>query len=155
MSARPVPPIPDGFHALTPHLTCADAARAIDFYVAAFGAVELSRLPGPGGVLMHALLRIGDSPIMLNEAMPECGNPGPLALKGSPVTIHLYVADADATFARAVAAGATATMPPADMFWGDRYGQVVDPFGHRWSIATHRRDVTAEQMREAMAAMAG
>lgn len=145
--------IPDGFHSITPHLVCAGAADALAFYGRAFGATELSRLPSPGGKLMHASMRIGDSIVMLVDEMPEWGALGPKALNGSPVTIHLYVDDADAAFDRAVAAGATVTMPLADMFWGDRYGIVQDPFGHKWSIAMHQRDVTHDEMREAMANM--
>jgi len=148
-----VKPIPDGMHALTPHLICADAAAAIDFYKAAFGAVELVRLPGPQGKLMHGSVRIGDSALMLVDEAPEWNMLGPKALKGSPVTIHLYVTDVDATVAQAVAAGAKITMPVADMFWGDRYGTLEDPFGHRWSVATHTRDVTHEEMTRAMAEM--
>jgi uncharacterized glyoxalase superfamily protein PhnB len=146
-------PIPDGMHTVTPHLCCAGAADAIEFYKQAFDAIETTRMPGPDGRLMHASIRIGDSTVMLHDEMPEHGAFGPKALKGSSVTIHLYVDDADAVAARAVRAGATCTMPVTDMFWGDRYGQVEDPFGHRWSIATHVRDVTPEQMREAMRAM--
>ncbi|HEX8785200.1 MAG TPA: VOC family protein [Telluria sp.] len=148
-----VRPIPEGFHTVTPHLVCAGANEAIEFYKQAFGAVELSRMPGPDGKIMHAGLRIGDSPLMLADEFPAYGSMGPLALKGTPVVIHLYVADVDAVFAQAIAAGAKAIMPPADMFWGDRYGQLVDPFGHRWSLATHTRDLTPEQMREEMQAM--
>lgn len=154
MTSSAVKPVPDGMHTVTPHLVCAGAADAIAFYVRAFGAVETSRLPGPDGRLMHAMVRIGDSAVMLVDEMPECGSLGPGALKGTPVVLHLYVADVDATMAQAAAAGATVTMPAADMFWGDRYGQLQDPFGHRWSVATHRRDVTPEQMREGMAQMA-
>jgi PhnB protein len=155
MTATNVKPIPDGMHSLTPHLVCADAAAAIEFYKAAFGAVELSRLPGPGGKLMHGSVRIGDSVLMLTDEMPEWGSLGPKALKGSPVTIHLYVNDVDAAVARAVAAGAKVTMPVADMFWGDRYGQLEDPFGHKWSVATHTRDLTPAQIQEGMAKMGG
>ena len=151
MNDTSVRPIPEGMHTVTPHLVCAGAAAAIDFYVAAFGAIDAGRMPGPDGRLMHAQVRIGDSHVMLVDEMPEWGAFGPLALKGSPVTIHLYVPDVDASVARAVAAGATVTMPVADMFWGDRYGQVVDPFGHRWSLATHVRDVSREDMQAAMA----
>ena len=152
--AKAVKPIPDGMHSLTPHLVCADASAAIDFYRRAFGAEETARLPGPGGRLMHAAVRIGDSTLMLADEMPEWGSLGPKALKGSPVVIHLYVADVDAAVAKAVAAGAKVTMPVADMFWGDRYGQLEDPFGHRWSVATHTRDVTPDEMKQAMAQMA-
>jgi uncharacterized glyoxalase superfamily protein PhnB len=153
MPSAQVKPIPDGFHALTPHLVCAGAADAIGFYVKAFGAVELMRMPGPGGKLIHASVRIGDSVLMLVDEMPEWGALGPLALKGSPVTIHLYVDDCDAAVAQAVAAGATVKMPAADMFWGDRYAQLQDPFGHLWSIATHQRDLTPEQMQQEMGKM--
>lgn len=151
MATSSVKPIPDGMHSLTPHLVCANAAAAIDFYVKAFNGVEQARLPGPGGKIMHASLRIGDSALMLVDEMPEWGALGPKALTGSPVTIHLYVQDVDATVAQAVAAGAKVTMPVADMFWGDRYGQLEDPFGHRWSVATHTRDVSHEEMKKAMA----
>ena len=144
--------IPDGMHSLTPHLVCRDAAAAIDFYGRAFGAIERFRLPAPNGKIVHACVQIGDSQLFLVDEMPEHGALGPQALKGSPVTIHLQVQDADATFARAVAAGATVTMPLADMFWGDRYGRVVDPFGHHWSIATHLREVSREEMVAAMQA---
>ena len=133
-----------------PHLVCAGAAQAIDFYKKAFGAVEVMRLPGKDGRLMHAALEIGRATIMLADEMPEWGSLSPTSLKGTPVTIHLYVDDVDAFFARAVKAGATAKMPVADMFWGDRYGVLVDPFGHSWSVATPQREVTAEEMREAM-----
>ncbi len=148
-------PIPDGMHALTPHIVCAGAADAIAFYRKAFGAAELARLEGPGGKLMHAAVRIGDSVLMLMDEFPEWGTLGPKALKGTPVTLHLYVKDVDAEMARAVAAGATVTMPVSDMFWGDRYGQVEDPFGHRWSIATHTRDLSPEEIRKGMEAMSG
>jgi PhnB protein len=154
MPAQSANPIPQGMHSLTPHLVCAEAAQAIHFYKAAFGAEESARLPGPDGKLMHAAVRIGDSTLMLVDEMPEYGALGPKALKGSPVTIHLYVEDADAVFARAVAAGAKVTMPLADQFWGDRYGQLEDPFGHKWSIATHQRDMTPEEMQQAMREMA-
>jgi PhnB protein len=148
-----VKPIPEGMHTLTPHLVCAGAAAAIEFYKAAFGAVEGGRLPGPDGKLMHAMVRIGDSALMLVDESPDWGALGPKALKGSPVTIHLYVHDVDAAVARAVAAGAKLTMPVADMFWGDRYGQLEDPFGHRWSVVTHTRDMSLEQIRQGMASM--
>jgi uncharacterized glyoxalase superfamily protein PhnB len=145
-----VKPIPEGMHTLTPHLVCAGAAAAIDFYKKAFDAVEQGRMPGPDGKLIHAMVRIGDSPLMLVDESPQWGTLGAKALKGSPVTIHLYVDDVDATVERAVAAGARVTMPVADMFWGDRYGTLEDPFGHHWSVATHIRDVSPEEMRKAM-----
>lgn len=148
-----VKPIPDGMHTVTPHLICAGAADAIAFYKKAFDATETSRLPGPNGLLMHASVRIGDSTVMLVDEMPAWGALGPTSLNGSPVTIHLYVNDVDAVMAQAHAAGATITMPAQDMFWGDRYGQLLDPFGHKWSVATHVRDVTPDEMRQAMQAM--
>ena len=155
MAKQAPQPIPEGMHSLTPHLVCAGAADAIDFYKRAFNAVEQARLPGPDGKLMHAAVKIGDSTLMLVDENPQWGSLGPKALKGSPVTIHLYVPDVDATVAKAVAAGAKVTMPVADMFWGDRYGQLEDPFGHRWSVATHTRDLTSEEIREGMAKMGG
>jgi uncharacterized glyoxalase superfamily protein PhnB len=140
-------------HSVTPHLICAGAAKAIEFYKNAFGAVEGGRLPGPDGRIMHAQIRIGDSAVMLVDEMPEWGALGPKALKGSSVTIHLYVENANATFERAVKAGAKVVMPLADQFWGDRYGKLEDPFGHHWSIATHVRDVSASDMQKAMQSM--
>jgi len=146
---------PSCMRSITPHLICAGAADAIEFYKKAFGAEEMMRLPGPNGRLMHGSVRIGDSMVMLVDEAPEWGTLGPNALKGSPVIIHLMVDDVDAIFAQAVDAGATVKMPVADMFWGDRYGLVVDPFGHVWSIATHMRDMTPDEIaaagREAMA----
>jgi uncharacterized glyoxalase superfamily protein PhnB len=137
-------------HTITPHLVCAGAADAIEFYKKAFGAVEGGRLPGAQGKIMHAQLRIGDSALMLVDEFPDWGSFGPKSLKGSPVTIHLYVDNADATFERAIAAGAKIKMPIADMFWGDRYGVLEDPFGHYWSVATHMRDMTPEEMQKEM-----
>jgi PhnB protein len=148
-----VRPIPEGMHTVTPHLICAGGAEAIEFYKKAFGAVELSRMTGSDGKLMHASIRIGDSVIMLNEEMPEWGSFGPKHLKGSPVTIHLYVENVDAVFEQAVNAGAKVTMPLDDMFWGDRYGKLEDPFGHQWSVATHMRDPSQEEMQKAMEQM--
>jgi uncharacterized glyoxalase superfamily protein PhnB len=145
--------VPDGMHTVTPHLICAGAADAIEFYKKAFNAVEISRMPGPGGKLMNAIIRIGESAVLLVDDNPQWGMLGPKALKGSPVAIHLYVEDADAFTARAVAAGAKVTMPAADMFWGDRYGQLEDPFGHRWSVATHIRDVSPAEMQAALEKM--
>ena len=149
-----VKPIPDDMHRITPHLICAGAAEAIEFYKKAFGATEEARLPGPGGKLMHAVIRIHGDAVMLVDEMPEWNALGPKSLKGSPVTLHLYVEDVDAAVKRAVGAGAKVTMPVEDMFWGDRYGKIEDPFGHHWSIATHKRDVSMEEARQAMAAMA-
>lgn len=133
-----------------PHLVCEGAADAIDFYKKAFNAVEQMRMPGDNGRIMHAAVSIGDSTIMLADDFPEYGGLGPKALKGSPVTLHMVVPDVDASFQQAVDAGASVRMAPADMFWGDRYGQVTDPFGHHWSIATHIKDMTPAEMMEAM-----
>jgi PhnB protein len=134
---------------VTPHLVCAGAVEAIEFYKKAFNAVEEVKLLAPNGQLIHAALRIGNSTVMLAEECPEWGSFGPKTLKGSPVCIHLMVPDVDATAAQAVSAGATITMPVADAFWGDRYGQLVDPFGHRWSVATHVRDLTPDELQAA------
>lgn len=147
--------IPRGMHTVTPHLVCAGAMDAIEFYKQAFSAQEITCLPGPDGQLMHAQLRIGDSSIMLVEESPGRGSFGPKALKGSPVTVHLYVDDADAFVARAVKAGATITMPVEEMFWGDRYGQLEDPFGHHWSVATHVRDVSQAELETAVKQLCG
>lgn len=149
MTKSQVKPIPKGMHTVTPHLVCAGAADAIEFYKKAFNAVETGRMPGQDGKLLHAHIRIGDSSIMLADECPEWGAFGPKALKGSPVTIHLYVEDVDAFVQRAVAAGAKVTMPLEDTFWGDRYGKLEDPFGHHWSVATHVRDVSPEEMQRA------
>lgn len=147
--ATNVKPVPEGMHTITPHLTCAGAAEAIEFYKKAFNAVEGGRMPGPDGRLMHAQLMIGDSHIMLVDEFPEWGGKGPKMLGGTPVAIHMYVTDADAIFKQAVAAGATVKMEMADMFWGDRYGAVIDPYGHQWSIATHIKDMSPEEMAKA------
>lgn len=144
--------VPEGMHTVTPHIICAGAGDAIAFYKKAFGAEELSRMNGPGGGLMHAALRIGNSVIMMADENLAWNSRGPNTLGGTPVTLHLYLEDCDAAFARAVDAGATSRMPPADMFWGDRYGQVVDPYGHVWALATHQRDLTPEQMMAEMKA---
>jgi PhnB protein len=145
-----VDPVPKGTHTVTPHLICAGAADAIAFYTKAFGAKEMFRLPAANGKLVHATVKIGDSTVMLVDEMPQWGAHGPVALKGTPVTLHLAVEDVDAWVARAVAAGAKLTMPVQDMFWGDRYGVVEDPFGHKWSIATHIKDLTPEEVSAAM-----
>ena len=143
--------LPEGMHSLTPHLVCAGAAEAIEFYKKAFGATELFRLAAPDGKLMHGSVQIGDSRLMLVDEMEGCGMVGPKSVKGSPVTIHLQVVDADAAFAKAVKAGAKVKMPLADMFWGDRYGLVEDPFGHQWSIAHRLVDLTPAQLHAAAA----
>ncbi len=146
-----VKPIPDGCHTVTPHLIVKGAAKAIEFYKKAFGATELLRIPGPGGSLCHAEVQIGNSQVFLCEEYPDMGAVSPLALKGSPVTIHLYVEDVDSFYKKAVAAGAEVTMPVTDMFWGDRYGKLKDPFGHSWSVATHKEDVPPQEMEKRMA----
>jgi PhnB protein len=150
-----VKPVPEDMHTITPHLICAGAADAIEFYKKAFSAVELGRIPGPDGKLIHAAIKIGDSVLMLVDEFPEWGSLGPKSLKGSSVTIHLYVEDVDALVEQAVRAGAKITMPLDDMFWGDRYGKLQDPFGHDWSVATHIRDVSTEEMQKAAAEMCG
>jgi PhnB protein len=133
-----------------PHLVCSGAAQAIDFYKKAFGAEEMMRLPGPNGKLMHASMKIANGMVMLVDEAPEWGSLSPRALGGSPVTIHLYVDDVDGFIDRAVRAGAILRMAPQDMFWGDRYGVVEDPFGHKWSVATHQRDMSVEEIEAAM-----
>ena len=150
-------PIPGGFHTITPSLVIKGAAEAIEFYKRAFGAEEIDRMqmPGPDGQerIGHAELQIGDSRLFLSDEFPTYGAVGPNG--SSPVTLHLYVTDADAVVDRAGEAGATVTMPLADMFWGDRYGKLTDPFGHQWSVATHIEDVPHEEMPERMAAAMG
>jgi len=149
MNTQHVNPIPEGMHAVTPHLVCAGAAEAIEFYKNAFNAEEMARLEGPEGKIMHALIRIAGDAIMLMDEYPEWGSFGPKALKGSPITIHLYVEAVDRFVDRAVQAGAKVVMPVADMFWGDRYGVIEDPFGHRWSVATHIKDMSQEEIEQA------
>jgi uncharacterized glyoxalase superfamily protein PhnB len=140
---------------LSPHLVVDGAAKAIDFYVAAFGAEEMARLTAPDGKLMHGCIRLAGQTVMLVDENPQYGLLGPTALGGTPVTLHLYVGDVDAAFAKAVAAGATVSMPVADQFWGDRYGVLKDPFGHSWSLATPVREVSLEEAKAAMVAMTG
>ena|SRR5215813_7812605 len=145
--AKAANPIPAGFHTLTPHLSVDGAAKYIDFLKQAFGGVEISRSPGPGGRLMHASVRIGDSIVMLHDFFPEFGSP-PIAAGNWPLVLHLYVADADKAFEQAQAAGCTVTFPLADQFWGDRYGHVKDPFGFTWAIASHKEDLTPQEIGE-------
>lgn len=153
--ARQIKPVPEGYHTVTPYLTVNDGARAIDFYRRAFGAKEKSRMEGPPGKIAHAELTIGDSVIMLAEEMPGSGCRSPQSLGGSTVNIFLYVTDVDSVFNQAVNAGANVEMPVADMFWGDRYGKLKDPFGHSWSLATHKEDLApAEIQKRGQAAMA-
>jgi uncharacterized glyoxalase superfamily protein PhnB len=143
-------PIPEGFHTVTPHLVVRGAADAIVFYKKAFGAEELMRLTGPDeSCVMHAEIKIGDSPVFLCDEFPGMeGWVAPTSLKGTTVTLSLYVEDVDAFVQRAVDAGATLSMPVMDTFWGDRYGKVTDPFGHEWGIATHKRDLTPEEIQK-------
>jgi PhnB protein len=142
----PVKPIPDGYHSVTPYLIVSGAARALDFYKKAFGATELMRMPGPGDKIMHAEIKIGDSPIMLADEFPERNIRGPQALGGTPVGLMIYVPDVDTVFNRAVAAGAKVEMPLTNQFYGDRSGTVADPFGHKWTISTHVEDVPPAEM---------
>ena len=148
-SKSSVKPIPDGMHTVTPHLVCAGAADAIEFYKKAFNAVELCRMPTPDGKVMHGAIQIGDSVVMLADESPQCGSKSPSTLKGTPVTIHLYVENVDAFAARAIGTGAKVIMPVDNMFWGDRYGILEDPFGHQWSVATHIQDLSPEEMQKA------
>jgi len=146
--------IPAGYHNITPYLMVRNAAAAIDFYKKAFNAVELMRFPGPGGKIMHAEVKIGDSPVMLADEMPEEGHVGPQTLGGVGVSMMLYVEDVDTRFAQAIAAGATVKRPVQDQFYGDRTGTLVDPFGHVWSIGTHKEDVSMDEMQRRMAKLA-
>lgn len=148
-----VKPIPDGHDGVSPYLFIAGAAKAIDFYIKVFKAVELFHMPGPDGKIMHAELRIGHSVVMLADEFPEMGAKGPAAYGGSPVMLHLYVADVDATIAGAVAAGGNQTRPVQDQFYGDRTGMFVDPFGYTWYVATHKEDLTPEEMKRRHDAM--
>ena len=152
--AETLNPIPEGMHAITPHLTVDGAADYIEFLKRAFGAEELHRSAMPGGKIMHATLRIGDSLLMLNDHFPEFGAK-PISPAPWPFVLHIQVADADAMFAQATAAGCTVTMPLADQFWGDRYGQVRDPQGFGWSIATRKEIVSPEEMMRRQKAMFG
>lgn len=145
--AKAAKPVPEGCHTVTPYIVVRDAAKAIEFYKRAFGAEEKRRIPGPGekGV-MHAEIRIGDSLVYLADEFPGMGCKSPESVGGATGSLHLYVADVDAAFKRAEGAGARAVMAVADMFWGDRYGKLVDPFGHEWGIATAREDLTPEEI---------
>jgi PhnB protein len=145
-----VKPIPEGYHTLTPFLTVRNAERAIEFYKQAFGAQERGVAKGPDGKVMHAELKIGDSVIMLSDEYPEFGSLSPQSVGGSPMGLHIYIENVDAAFDRAVKAGAQVEMPVMDQFWGDRYGKLKDPFGHKWSIATHVKDMSADEMKRSM-----
>jgi PhnB protein len=149
----PVKAIPDGYYSLTPYLVCKGAAKAIEFYANVFGAQETVRMPGPHGSVAHAELKSGNSMLMLSDENKERGQLSPESIGGSASSIMFYTDDVDQVFKSAVAAGAKAEMPPADMFWGDRMGNIVDPFGHKWAIATHKEDVSPEEMEKRMAAM--
>ena len=151
-----VKPIPEGYHSVTPYLIIRGAADAIEFYKKAFGAVELFRFPAPGGKIGHAEIKVGDSPIMLADEYPDMGYKGPQSIGGSPVSLMMYLEDVDSVFNRAVDAGATVKEAVQDKFYGDRTGTVIDPFGHIWHIATHKEDVSMDEMeRRAKAASAG
>lgn len=152
--SKSVKPIPPGHESLIPHLVCSPCTEAIEFYKKAFGAEEVTRMPAPDGRrIMHAAMKVGSSYFFLVDDFPEfCGGKSatPISLKGTPVSLHHYVEDCDAAIKRAEKAGAKVEMPAADMFWGDRYGVIVDPFGHKWSFATHIKDLTPEQMQAGM-----
>jgi PhnB protein len=150
-----VNPIPEGYPQVMPYLTVDGASAAIDFYTTVFGAIERLRMPAPEGKVGHAELEIGDSVVMLADAFPDMGNQTPAALGGTPVTVMVYVADVDAVFDRALKAGATEERKVENQFYGDRAGQFVDPFGHKWFVATHVEDVTPEEVAKRAAAMDG
>jgi PhnB protein len=152
--ATEVKPIPDGYHAVTPYLFIKGAARAIEFYRKAFGAVERMRLEMPGGVIGHAELMIGDSVIMLADEFPSMQALSPQSVGGTPVMIHLYVTDVDATFKQAITGGATVIHPLEDKFYGDRSGSIADPFGHHWAIATRKENLSPEEIEKRAMAMA-
>lgn len=151
--STPVKPIPDGYHTLTPYLIFKDSAAAIDFYKKAFNATEIMRMPGPGGTIMHAEIKIGDSHLMMADECPQMGALSPETVGGSPIFLALYVENVDALTAQAIGAGATVVKPVENQFYGDRSGTVADPFGYRWTIGTHIEDVTPEEMKRRMAAM--
>jgi uncharacterized glyoxalase superfamily protein PhnB len=152
--AKAKSPIPEGFSTLTLHITASPADKYIDFLKNALSAVEVSRSPGPGGKLMHAQVRIGDTDLMLHDHFPEFGAP-PIAEGNWPLTLHLYVPDADAVFAQAQSSGCSVVMPLADQFWGDRYGVLKDPFGFTWAVASRIEDLTAAEIQEREAKMFG
>jgi PhnB protein len=143
---KKVAPIPKGYHVVTPYIVCRSAAKAIDFYKRAFSARERLRMDAPNGTIAHAEMQIGDSIFMLGDEMPQMGATAPETVGGTASGLFIYHKDVDKAFAQAVAAGAKTEMPPTDMFWGDRYCKLLDPFGHKWSIATHVEDVSAKEM---------
>jgi PhnB protein len=140
---------PSGYHTITPAIVVRNGPEAIEFYRRAFGAEEVSRMEGPGGTILHAEIRIGDSVVMLGEENEAWGTKSPLSTDGNPGSLHMYVADADAAFQRALDAGATVAHPLEDAFWGDRYGKVRDPFGHEWGIATRVKELTDAETQQA------
>ncbi|HEV1994952.1 MAG TPA: VOC family protein, partial [Candidatus Acidoferrum sp.] len=142
---NPVRAIPEGYHSISPSLTCKNAASAIDFYKSVFGATEIMRMPDPQGLIMHAEIRIGDSVVFINDEIPGMAS-APSGASLNPVSLFLYTEDVDAVFNRAVTADCKVTMPLANMFWGDRYGKFDDPFGHSWGVATHVADLSPEEM---------
>jgi len=150
--AKSVQPIPDGYHSVTPYLIIGkgQAGKAIDFYARAFNAKEVMRMPGPDGGIAHAEIQLGNSRIMLADEAPKMDAYGPDHFKGSPITLHVYVPDVDATTKQATASGATVNRPLADQFYGDRTASLTDPFGHRWYLSTHVRDVSQEEMEQHM-----
>ncbi len=143
-----VQPVPEGYSTVTPYLAVPNAAEAIDFYTRALGAKETVRMDGPGGSIMHAELKLGDSLIMLSDPFPQASTKTPKELGGTSVSIFVYVDDIDALYKQAIDAGATSLMEPDDMFWGDRFGSIQDPFGHSWTIATHIEDVSPQEMQK-------
>ena len=149
----PVSPVPPGYHSLTPYLIVNGAADALAWYTQAFGAREVMRLPAPNGNIAHAEIEIGDSRIMLADESPQMDARAPAAFGGSPVSLHLYVPDVDATMAKAIAAGATVKSQPKDQFYGDRLGSLLDPFGHTWHVSSHIEDVSHEEIQRRMAAL--
>ena len=151
--AGKVKAVPEGTHTITAHLVVRDGDKAIEFYKKAFGAEAIGVHHSPDGKVMHASLKIGDSHLMLADEFPQMGSKGPQSLGGSPVVLNIYVEDVDALFNQAVAAGATVTMPLANQFWGDRYGQIVDPFGHRWALGSHVEDVAPDELERRANAM--
>jgi PhnB protein len=146
---------PEGMHTITPHIVVSDAAAATDWYKQVLGAEERSRIEVPGGKLMQVELWFGDSAVMLADEFPELGVLSPLSVGGTATVLHLYTNDVDALWKHAVDAGADMRQPLQDVFWGERYGQITDPFGHRWGLAQHLRDVPAEEIADAAAAMFG
>jgi PhnB protein len=148
----PVKPIPDGYHSITPYLVCKGAAKAIEYYKNAFGAKETVRMPGPEGRIMHAEVQIGDSMVMLSDENPDRGAVAPSG-RGRSMSVMLYTDNVDSVFKRAVDLGAKSIQEPTDMFWGDRMGNLEDPFGHQWALATHKEDVTPDEMQKRMQAI--